>query len=83
MTVDRITPEALRGDIAAALGLPAVAVVDDEPLVDLGLDSIRLMSLLQHWRNCGADVDFSQLAERPTLREWIELICHRTRDAQP
>ncbi|MEU3603542.1 phosphopantetheine-binding protein [Streptomyces sp. NPDC006798] len=46
----------------------------DENLLDQGLDSIRLMSLVSRWRAEGAEIAFVDLAERPTLREWSVLL---------
>lgn len=41
---------------------------DDENLFDHGLDSVRLMIVAER-----LEVDFADLAERPTLRAWAEL----------
>ncbi|WP_420749239.1 phosphopantetheine-binding protein [Rhodococcus sp. O3] len=43
-------------------------------LVDQGLDSVRLMALVEHWRGAGADVDFVSLASAPDLDEWCTLL---------
>jgi aryl carrier-like protein len=46
----------------------------DESLQDVGLDSVRLMMLVDRLQRGGADVGFGDLAERPTLRAWVELL---------
>ena len=55
--------ESLRADLAEVLGEPAEDIGYDDDLRDLGLDSIRLMSLVETWRGRGAKADFADLAE--------------------
>ncbi|MER7765249.1 phosphopantetheine-binding protein, partial [Streptomyces sp. NPDC097619] len=64
----------LLDDVADVLGAEPEEIDPDENLLDQGLDSIRLMSLVTRWRNEGARVAFVDLAERPTLREWAALL---------
>ncbi|MFE5947234.1 phosphopantetheine-binding protein [Streptomyces sp. NPDC056480] len=64
----------LRLDVAAVLGVIPTAVAEDVPLHEQGLDSIRLMTLVEQWRARGAAVTFADLAERPTLNEWGALL---------
>ena len=45
-----------------------------ENLLDRGLDSIRLMSLLETWRKDGISADFADLAEEPTIAAWLVLL---------
>ncbi|MFJ4868416.1 phosphopantetheine-binding protein [Streptomyces sp. NPDC088757] len=66
--------ERLVRDVADVLYVEAEEVDPDESLLDQGLDSIRLMSLVETWRADGAEVGFVELAERPTLREWAALL---------
>ena len=66
--------EELRAQVAELLDLPAAGLADDADLADLGLDSIRLMSLAERWRHQGAGLTFADLAERPTLAAWWELL---------
>jgi len=67
-------PQALRAQVAALLEVPATELLDDENLMYSGLDSIRLMSLLERWRRAGAVTTFVELAERPTLADWWQLL---------
>jgi aryl carrier-like protein len=73
LTMDRI-----RSDVSDVLGISPVTVTDDTPLTDQGLDSIRLMSLVERWRAFGSTVTFADLAERPTLKDWAEFFTPRT-----
>lgn len=67
-TVDRLSPgitlEQVRTQVLALLDEPAD---DEENLIDAGLDSIRVMGLIETWRSAGFDVDFADLAAQPTI----------------
>lgn len=69
-----LTLERMRADIAAMLNEDPCDIGDDDNLLDWGLDSMRAMTLLSRWREAGAHVDFSQLAEHATLRHWWSLV---------
>ncbi|WP_438030502.1 isochorismatase family protein [Sorangium sp. So ce233] len=72
----------LRADVAEILEQPVSMISEHESFLDLGLDSIRIMSLVERWREAGIEVSFVELAERPTLAEWWELLSTRlSRDA--
>ncbi|GAA3001375.1 hypothetical protein GCM10020229_12020 [Kitasatospora albolonga] len=67
--------ESLRADLAEVLGEEPEAIGDEDDLRDLGLDSIRLMSLVETWRTRGATLGFADLVElsptpTPTLAGW-------------
>lgn len=66
--------ERIRADVADALGEPPADIGDVDDLLDRGLDSIRLMSLVERWRAEGAEVGFIDLAETPTLEAWARLL---------
>nr|WP_179853026.1 phosphopantetheine-binding protein [Streptomyces sp. 1331.2] len=68
------TVERIRAEVADLLGEDPADIPLDENLVDWGLDSIRLMSLAERWRAEGAEVAFVQLAERPAIEAWAELL---------
>lgn len=62
-------------DIAAALGVAPHEVSEDADLTDAGLDSVRLMSLVEKWRSAGADqADFATLAAEPVLSAWLDVL---------
>ncbi|MGW1992478.1 phosphopantetheine-binding protein [Embleya sp. NPDC001921] len=70
-----LTLELIRTDVADILGEDPTDIPDDENLVDYGLDSVRVMALVERWtREHGVVVDFADLAERPTLEGWAELL---------
>ncbi|MFD5650511.1 phosphopantetheine-binding protein [Streptomyces sp. NPDC127039] len=69
------TVERLRQDVAELLYVDADDVPADESVFDHGLDSVRMMALVQRWRADGAaEVDLPQLAQRPTLTDWAALL---------
>lgn len=48
--------------------------MDDENLIDYGLDSVRMMALAVRWRKVHGDIDFVMLAKNPTLDAWWALL---------
>ncbi|MFD9323674.1 isochorismatase family protein [Streptomyces sp. NPDC060053] len=71
----RLTPERIRADVADVLGEDPADVPVDENLLDHGLDSVRIMTLLERWRRDHAvPVDFADLAERPSVEAWAALL---------
>ncbi|HLU97504.1 MAG TPA: phosphopantetheine-binding protein [Thermobifida alba] len=66
-----LTEERVRADVARLLGEPADTIDADENLLDRGLDSVRLMSLIEAWRRDGVHADFADLAEEPTITAWL------------
>lgn len=69
-----LTIDDLRRQIAELIEAPPAAVTEDANLMDLGLDSLRAMSLAERWIAAGIPVDFSELAEGPTLRHWWSVL---------
>ncbi|MGW6732429.1 phosphopantetheine-binding protein [Streptomyces sp. NPDC055013] len=68
------TLEQLRKDVAELLYVDAEDVEVDEDVFHQGLDSVRMMALVEGWRAAGAQVGFAELAERPTLTAWAALL---------
>lgn len=68
------SPAALKAEVAKLLQMPASDLLGDDNLLFAGLDSIRLMSLVERWRRGGATLAFIDLAERPTLDDWWQLL---------
>lgn len=48
--------------------------LDDENLIDYGLDSVRMMALAARWRKVHGDIDFVMLAKNPTIDAWWSLL---------
>jgi aryl carrier-like protein len=72
---ERLAPERIRADVADLLGCDPTDIDPDEDLLDRGVDSIRLMSLVEQWRQSGATtLEFADLAEQPALRHWEKLM---------
>lgn len=69
-----LTADAMRADVAEILGDGTGPIDDEDNLFDVGLDSIRMMTLIERWRQQGIEVDFLQLAEEPTLAAWWSVV---------
>jgi aryl carrier-like protein len=78
---DVLTLERMRADLAALLYEDPSAIADDDNLIDLGLDSMRAMSLITRWRTAGADITFAECAERPELGHWWALVQRKRQPA--
>ncbi|WP_283842724.1 phosphopantetheine-binding protein [Burkholderia pyrrocinia] len=65
---------AIAAQVARSLRMPAADLREHDNLVDCGLDSIRMMTLVEQWRAQGYDVTFVQLAEQPTLGAWTRVL---------
>ncbi|MEN3070327.1 isochorismatase family protein [Uliginosibacterium sediminicola] len=68
---------ALHAEVAKMLEMPTSELGLDDNLLYAGLDSIRLMSLLERWKRAGAHLSFVQLAEHPTVAQWWALLISR------
>jgi yersiniabactin nonribosomal peptide synthetase len=47
---------------------------DDDNLIELGLDSLKIMRIVNKWRRAGSMVTFAELIEAPSLRDWWSLL---------
>ncbi|WP_280387317.1 phosphopantetheine-binding protein [Nocardia wallacei] len=62
-------------DVAAALGVGPGELSADTNLLDAGLDSVRIMSLVEKWRSAGHEhIDFPTLASDPVLGSWLDVL---------
>ncbi|WNI33506.1 phosphopantetheine-binding protein [Streptomyces sp. ITFR-6] len=74
-----LSPERVRADVAELLDCDPAEIASEGNLVDLGLDSMRIMALVERWRAAGASsLEFPDLAEKPELAHWIMLLTGRT-----
>ncbi|MFF0524923.1 amino acid adenylation domain-containing protein [Actinomadura nitritigenes] len=69
-----LTREELHAALTDVLGEDAGP---GDNLIELGMDSIRLMQLTGRLRRRGVEVRFAELAERPTLAGWWDLLAER------
>ncbi|MGW2282350.1 phosphopantetheine-binding protein [Streptomyces sp. NPDC001770] len=70
-----LTLELIRADIADSLGEDPEDIPVDENLVDYGLDSVRIMALLERWRReHDVEAAFADLAEQPAVEAWLPLL---------
>ncbi|WP_369348419.1 phosphopantetheine-binding protein [Stenotrophomonas sp. JAG2] len=69
-----LTLERMRADVAGMLGEAPEDIHDDENLMDLGLDSMRVLGLVLAWGNTGIPLEFSHLAEHATLGGWWTVV---------
>ena len=67
----------LQQQLGELLQQPPLQVSIEENLLDSGLDSIRLMSLVEDWRRKGAEISFADLAEQPTISAWSQLLSRK------
>ncbi|WP_320774143.1 phosphopantetheine-binding protein [Streptomyces sp. CRN 30] len=70
-----LTLDLIRTEVADCLGEDPSDIPVDENLVDYGLDSVRIMALLERWRREHAvRADFADLAEQPAIEAWVPLL---------
>jgi aryl carrier-like protein len=83
VTVDRTGPltlERMRADVAKLISEAPDDVRDDDNLMDLGLDSMRVLGLVMAWGEHGIALEFSHLAEHTTLGGWWQVVQDLQRD---
>ncbi|MFT4086263.1 MAG: phosphopantetheine-binding protein [Gordonia sp. (in: high G+C Gram-positive bacteria)] len=67
-----LTRDRIVADIAEITGVPAHDIDDSTNVLDTGLDSVRLMALVERWRVAGADqADLVTLASEPYVGAWV------------
>ena len=69
-----LTLARMRADVAEMLGEAPEDISTEENLMDLGLDSMRVLGLVLAWGNTGLPLEFAQLAEHTTLRQWWAVV---------
>ena len=71
--------EQMVADLAEVLGIPVAELLEetadgDVSLVDLGLDSVRLMTLVERWQAGGRELDYVEFASDPDLETWVAAV---------
>lgn len=69
-----LTLQLVRQQVSELLDEKLSDIDDNEDLIDKGLDSIRIMSLVEKWRSIGVDITFMKLVKRPTISNWWSLL---------
>lgn len=69
-----LTLEQMKQDIAACLMIESSQICTDDHWMYLGLDSIRMMMLVDQWQQAGAAIQFADLAELETVQDWYQAI---------
>lgn len=74
-TTMTVSPDRAEADVADALYLDVAELDHETDLRDQGMDSVRIMQLVERWRQAGvAEIDFITLAEDQRLARWIEVL---------
>jgi aryl carrier-like protein len=69
-----LTVTTIRLDVAEMLHRVPTDLRNDEDLFEAGMESMRLMTLIERWRAAGAEISFIDLAGNPTLANWLALL---------
>ncbi|MDO4910993.1 MAG: phosphopantetheine-binding protein [Corynebacterium sp.] len=59
---------------ATQIGIEPQALNPDASLIDQGLDSMRMIALIEELRVQGVEADFFALAECVSLRDWASAL---------
>ena len=78
-----LTLDILRADVADMLGEAPEDISADDNLLDLGLDSMRMLALVMKWGKSGIPLEFSALAEHTTLQGWWQVVSQLHEQARP
>ncbi|MBD8036776.1 acyl carrier protein [Solibacillus sp. A46] len=68
------TIEQLRAFVASYVTEPIDTISDEDYLLDVGIDSITMMTIVEELRQKGFPLTFIQLADNPTIKGWHSLI---------
>ncbi|MBE3637272.1 phosphopantetheine-binding protein [Mangrovicoccus algicola] len=74
MTTAPLTRAQMRADIAAQLGIDPEEIGGGDSLLDLGLDSVRLLKLVTAWEAALPGLDYTRFVEVETLDEWWDIV---------
>ena len=69
-----ISRDEIRAAVAAQLGSAVTEIADTDDLIQMGLNSMRMMSLAGGWRKRGSGITFADLAGSPTIERWHALL---------
>lgn len=81
-SINPMSKEVFIADISDALSIGEDGLnLTDNPF-EAGLDSLRLMILIEKWRSQGINIFFGELAERQSMQAWWSLIQERLNAAE-
>ncbi|GAA1472247.1 phosphopantetheine-binding protein [Corynebacterium felinum] len=69
-----MTEEKILNDVAEILETTPDALDVSAPIADQGLDSLRLIMIVEKWRAEGIEVDFHDILACSTLNEWRDVV---------
>lgn len=70
-----VTTEQARADVADVLYMDVAELDHETDLRDQGMDSVRIMELVERWRSAGVEgIDFITLASDRRLAQWIQVL---------
>ncbi|TCI03699.1 isochorismatase family protein [Corallincola luteus] len=67
--------------LADLLEIAPDEITADDSLLDFGLDSVRMMSLVGDWQQQGLNVSFIELAAVPCVESWWQLLSAKLEEA--
>lgn len=73
----RLTRADVEARVRTLISLDGESFDPNENLMNYGLDSVRVMTLVTEWRKLGVEIGFADLADNPTLERWWALIERR------
>ncbi|WP_435175031.1 phosphopantetheine-binding protein [Actinacidiphila sp. bgisy145] len=76
----RLDLERLRATVADVLGVAPEQVGDDDNLLELGVESVRVMAISARLRRYRLRIGYARMIEEPTLRAWWRLIAEAAGD---
>ncbi|MEX5635140.1 phosphopantetheine-binding protein [Parafrankia sp. FMc2] len=77
----RISDNRVLADVADVLYIEVSDVDQTGDLRTQGMDSVRLLELVERWRSAGvAGIDFITLAEDQRVSRWLEVLAASTND---
>lgn len=75
------SPDEIRARVGDILGMPPEEIDDDINLIEMGLDSIRIMTIAGEWQQSGHELNFADLAAEPTIDAWAAMLASTTPDS--